>query len=146
MNEKRSRKLLPLQKRADLFQTFGDPAAPLALVAWGSLAGVGMDALELAHAEGLRVKLLVPLLLYPVAEEVYRDFFASVRAGLFVEQSHQGQLYRVVRMHVDMPRGVTSYARSGANPILPATLRDRLRGLALSLQRTGIAESEPQLG
>ena len=36
----------------------------------------------MAKAEGLNVKLLVPYLLYPVAEGAYRDFFASVRKGL----------------------------------------------------------------
>ena len=41
-------------------------------------------------AIGLRVKVLVPKLLFPVAEQVYQDFFASVKRGLVVEQSHQG--------------------------------------------------------
>ena len=39
MNAKRFKKLDPLKKRADLFETHGDPNAPFALVAWGSTAG-----------------------------------------------------------------------------------------------------------
>ena len=56
-----------------------------------------------AKHRGRTGPVLVPRLLYPVSEEVYEDFFASVRAGLVIEQSHQGQLYRLIRMFVDTP-------------------------------------------
>ena len=56
MNEKRFRKLEPLHSRTDLFQVEGDPNAPLALVSWGSTAGVCREALNLARAEGFRTK------------------------------------------------------------------------------------------
>jgi 2-oxoglutarate/2-oxoacid ferredoxin oxidoreductase subunit alpha len=85
----------------------------------------------------------VPKLLFPVAEEVYATFFRSVQAGLVVEQSHQGQLYRILRMYVDVPAGVQSLARSGSNPILPLTIVEQLRRLALALQRRRVAEVEP---
>ena len=130
MSEKRFRKLEPLAARRDLFSLHGDPAAPLVLVSWGSNAGVCREALELARAEGLAAKLLVPHLLYPVAEDVYREFFASARAGLVVEQSHQGQLYRILRMFVDVPTGVVSLARSGAHPFRPEEVVARLREIA----------------
>ncbi len=97
-------------------------------------AGVAREALRLAQAEGLQVKLLVPKLLYPVAEPIYQDFFASVQRGLFIEQSHQAQLYRVVRMHVDFPATVKAFAKSGSNPILPTEVLARLRELVVSIQ------------
>jgi len=134
MNEKRFRKLAPLKRRRDLFHVEGDPRAPLALVAWGSIAGVCREALVRAREKGLNVKLLVPWLLYPVAEEVYRDFFAGVRAGLVVELSFQGQLYRLLRMFVDVPAGVTAFCRSGANPIQPREVVAQLHAAALALQ------------
>ena len=124
----------PLKQRRDLFNEYGQAGAPLALVSWGSVAGIAQEALELARLEGLKVKLLVPKLLFPVAEQVYRSFFASVQAGLVVEQSHQGQLYRMMRMFVDVPKGVTSFRRSGANPFQPKEVLARLREVALALQ------------
>ncbi len=127
MNAKRFRKLDPLQSRGDLFERQGDTDAPLALVSWGSSAGVAREAFGLARARGMRVKLLVPWLLYPVAEPVYRDFFASVRRGLVLELSHQGQLYRLLRMFVDLPRGVVPFARSGAQPFRADEVLERLR-------------------
>ncbi len=146
MNEKRIRKLNPLKRRRDLFVLEGDPDAPIALISWGSVAGVAAEALQLARKEGFRVKLLIPKLIYPIAQEVFREFFKSVENGLFVEQSHQGQFYRLVRMFVDVPPGVGQLARSGSNPILPGEIVDRLREMALAMQRRQMPETEPQLG
>ncbi len=142
MNEKRFRKLDPIRMRKDLFQTYGDAKAPLGLIAWGSIAGVAREALKLAARKGLQVKLLVPRLLYPVAEEAFRDFFAGMKAGLVVEQSHQGQLYRVLRMYIDVPAGLKSFARDGANPFQPAEIVNRLREQAMALQQSD--DSQPQ--
>ncbi len=97
----------------------------------------------LARQEGIDVKVLVPKLLYPVAEEIYAEFFRGVASGLVVEQSHQGQLYRVLRMFVDVPRGVVPLARSGSVPILPALIVERLRGLVRALQGRLVADVEP---
>jgi 2-oxoglutarate ferredoxin oxidoreductase subunit alpha len=133
MNEKRFRKFDPLKERADLFETLGDVKAPLCMVSWGSSAGVAREAYELAKAKGLPVKVLIPYLVYPVAERVYQDFFASVRRGLVVELSYQGQLYRILRMFTDVPKGVVSFARSGANPFRPTELLERLSALAQEL-------------
>ena len=134
MNDKRFRKFAPLKNRRDLFEIEGEPDAPIGLVSWGSVSGVAREALRSARAEGLHVKLLVPKLLYPIAEQVYQDFFASVSRGLFIEQSYQGQLYRLVRMYVDVPHLVKPLAKSGSNPIQPAEVLDRVRQLDLALQ------------
>lgn len=144
MNEKRIAKLRPLEKRRDLFLIEGDPDAPVAVVSWGSVAGAAIEAVRAAREDGLRVKLLVPKLLYPVAEALYRDFFAGVERGLVVEQSHQGQLHRLLRMGLDVPKGVASLAKSGANPITPAEILERVRQTVMELQRRRGVELQPQ--
>ncbi len=146
MNEKRTRKLLPLKSRRDLFFIDGDQAAPVAMISWGSVAGMAIEALRLARKKGMRVKLMVPKLLYPIPEEIYNEFFASVKAGLVIEQSHQGQLYRLLRMFANVPPGVQSMARSGSNPILPEEVLARLRRLKVRLESGRMPEPEPQLG
>jgi 2-oxoglutarate ferredoxin oxidoreductase subunit alpha len=78
-----------------------------------------------------------------VAEEVYADFFRGVQAGLVVEQSHQGQLYRVLRMFVNVPAGMQPLARSGSNPILPRSIVAGLQKVVTGLQRQRVAEVEP---
>jgi 2-oxoglutarate ferredoxin oxidoreductase subunit alpha len=134
MNEKRFRKLEPLRHRTDLFEHIGDPKAQIGVISWGSTAGVCREAVMKANAKGLHVKLLIPYLLYPINEEVYRDFFASLKAGLAVELSYQCQIYRLLRMFVDVPAGFVPMARSGANPFAPDEVTARLRELAFGLQ------------
>jgi 2-oxoglutarate/2-oxoacid ferredoxin oxidoreductase subunit alpha len=145
MNEKRIRKLTPLKGRRDLFDVYGDPHATIGVVSWGSVAGVAREALARAAKHGVSAKLLVPRLLYPVAAQVYEEFFASVRAGFVLEQSHQGQLFRLLRMFVDVPRGIDSFARSGSNPFTPAEVVERLSDCAIGIQRARMPELEPQL-
>jgi 2-oxoglutarate ferredoxin oxidoreductase subunit alpha len=144
MNAKRVHKLDALRKRDDLVAVEGDAHAPLALVSWGSTAGVCREAMTLAAAEGLRVKLMVPTLLFPVCEDAFRRFFASVQGGLVVELSYLAQFYRILRMHVDVPSGVVPFARSGANPFQPAEIVTRLRECAAVLQQRGADARAPQ--
>jgi 2-oxoglutarate/2-oxoacid ferredoxin oxidoreductase subunit alpha len=139
MNEKRLRKLAPLKARRNLFVHEGRPDSPIGVIAWGSLAGVALEAARLAQRDGLHVKALVPKLLYPVAEDVYQEFFSSVRRGLVVEQSHQGQLFRLIRMYVNVPPGLESLAKSGSNPISAGDVLARLRHMALALQHDRVA-------
>ena len=96
------------------------------------MAGVALEAVNAARAEGIRVKLLVPKLLYPVAEEIYSDFFRTLKRCVVVEQSHQGQLHRVIRMWVNVPPDFTALAKSGANPIAPEEVLERLRAMNLN--------------
>lgn len=119
MNDKRLHKLNPLKQRRDLFLVEGDPDATIGVISWGSVAGIALEAVRTARREGLAVKLLIPKLLYPVAEEIYAEFFESLERCVVVEQSHQGQLHRIIRMWVDVPREFTALAKSGANPISP---------------------------
>lgn len=142
MNEKRIRKLDPLMAWRGAVTVTGDPDAPIGLVAWGSVAGIAREALSRAERLGVHAKLLVPTLLYPVPQPAYDDFFGSVRAGLVVEQSHQGQLYRLLRMYVTLPGGVVPLARSGANPFTPVEIAGRLAELAQQMQRSRAPELE----
>jgi 2-oxoglutarate ferredoxin oxidoreductase subunit alpha len=132
MNDKRLKKMDPLKLRRDLFVIEGDADATIGLISWGSVAGVAMEALQLARAEGIKVRLLVPKLLYPVAEEIYREFFAPLQRCLVIEQSHQGQLYRIIRMWVSVPPEYIVLAKSGSNPIAPDEVLEKIRAMARS--------------
>jgi 2-oxoglutarate/2-oxoacid ferredoxin oxidoreductase subunit alpha len=64
-------------------------------------------------------------------------------AGLVVEQSYLGQLWRLLKMFVDVPAGVEPFARPGAVPISPDEIVARLRQLAATLQRQQAPEPAP---
>ncbi len=135
MNDKRLRKFQPLKARRDLFLHEGSADAPIGVVSWGSVAGVAIEAVRTAIAQGIKVKLVVPRLLYPISEEVFQDFFLSVKRGLVVEQNHQSQFYRMLRMFVDVPRGIETLAKSGSNLITPSELVDRIKAISLAMQQ-----------
>jgi pyruvate/2-oxoacid:ferredoxin oxidoreductase alpha subunit len=99
--------------------------------------------LELATKRGLKVKLLIPHLLFPVNEGLYRRFFSAVKAGLVVEQSYLGQLHRILRMAIDVPPGVTSFCRSGAAPFAAAEIVAKLEGHARDLQQREADSRQP---
>jgi 2-oxoglutarate ferredoxin oxidoreductase subunit alpha len=130
MNDKRLHKFGPLQQRRDLFVIEGDLDATIGLISWGSVAGVALEALRRARAEGIQIKLLVPKLIYPIAGEIYREFFASLTRCHVIEQSHQGQLHRLIRMWIDVPREFNVLAKSGANPISPDDVVAQIRLMA----------------
>ena len=140
MNDKRLKKMAPLKQRRDLFVIEGDSDATIGLISWGSVAGVAMEALRLARAEGIKVRLLVPKLLYPVSEEIYGEIFSSLQQCLVVEQSHQGQLYRIIRMWVSVPPHFDVLAKSGANPIAPEEILGRISKMA-GVSSTGAVDS-----
>ena len=106
------------------------PDAPLALVSWGSSAGVAREAFALARARRLAGQAARALPAVPGGRAgVPRRSSPRCRAGLVLELSHQGQLYRVLRMFVDVPPGVTSFARSGAQPFRADEVLERLEQL-----------------
>ncbi len=47
---------------------------------------------------------------------------------------------------VDVPAGVESLAKSGSNPILASEIVERLRTMAMGMQRKRAYEPEPELG
>jgi len=143
MTEKRFRKFNPLREATDLFLIEGDPNASLALISWGSSAGICREALEKAHEAGLSVKLLIPYLLFPVIGDIYRRFLNGVHAGLVVEQSYQGQLFHILRMYIDLPPNLVSFSRVGANPLRPIEVVERLTEQSLSLQRRAGEKMQP---
>ena len=129
MTHKRTHKLDPLKDRSDLFNIYGDKDAEIGIISWGTIAGVAMEALDMAKEAGLKVKLLVPKLLFPVSEKTYEDFFAGVKKGIVVEQNFQGQLYRIIKMYVNIPDGVTSFSKAGSNPIGATEVLEKIKNL-----------------
>lgn len=129
MNEKRIHKLDPLKKREDLFLDMGDKDATLGIISWGSISGVAREAMDALRNKGIKVRLLIPRLLYPIAEEVYGDFFSTVKKGLVIEQSHQGQLFHLIRMFVNIPADWQKLCKSGSNPIVPREVIESMEKL-----------------
>jgi len=126
MTDKRFRKFDSLRARRDLIQLAGPADAELCLISWGSVAGVAREAVGILGRRGIACRLIQPTLLWPLPVDHWKELLAPIRAGLVVEQSYQGQFYRMLRMELDLPTLLRPFARVGANPFSATEVAEAL--------------------
>ncbi|MDO8491399.1 MAG: 2-oxoacid:acceptor oxidoreductase subunit alpha [Dehalococcoidia bacterium] len=114
MHEKRMRKLMPLRKRDDLVNVFGDEKSDRGIITWGSTGQVVWETVRHLGLEQ-EIKVCVPELLWPLPDKV-REFLRSVKRLLVVEMNYSGQMYRYLRSEAEMPKRTESYCRAGGRP------------------------------
>ncbi len=118
MSEKRARKLPLIAEESGFVRVYGDEDAPFAVLAWGSTKGAVREAVEAARKKGMKVKAIVPQLLYPLPTKALDAALRSVERAVVVELSFGAQFYRYLRAFYDnLPKETYSYARAGGNPI-----------------------------
>jgi 2-oxoglutarate/2-oxoacid ferredoxin oxidoreductase subunit alpha len=86
---------------------------PLAVITWGSSTGPAREAIEMARADGLEVRLIALRLLAPTRPEAFAAALAGVERALVVEQSHSGQFLRHLRAEYELPAGTAHLSRPG---------------------------------
>jgi 2-oxoglutarate ferredoxin oxidoreductase subunit alpha len=117
--------LAQLNKRRDKLDqfNFGDHWASvegtgdLAVITWGSLTGAAREAISLAAADGINVRLVAPRLLAPVRPQQMAAALAGAKRILIVEQTHGGQFHKYLRAHYDLPAPARVFHRPGPLPI-----------------------------
>ena len=118
MSEKRAKKLPLIAEESGFVRVYGDVDAKFAVLAWGSSKGAVREAVEAARKKGLKVKAIVPQLIFPVPEKALDAALKGVERALVVELSFSAQFYRFLRAFYDgLPRETYSYARAGGNPL-----------------------------
>jgi 2-oxoglutarate ferredoxin oxidoreductase subunit alpha len=98
--EKRARKVrLAVQEveRLKLYERFGDDDAAIGIIGWGSTIGPVKEAVELAQAEGVKVAVLYPKMLYPLSRPLIEAFIAKRQAIIVPELNYVGQLARMLQ-------------------------------------------------
>jgi len=117
--------LAQLDKRRDKLDrcNFGDHWATvegggdLAVITWGSLTGAAREAVALAEADGIDVRMIAPRLLLPAQPERLARALDGVKRILVVEQTHGAQFNKFLRAHYDLPAAVRVFNRPGPLPI-----------------------------
>ncbi len=118
MSEKRERKLPLIAEESGFVRVYGDKDAPFAVLAWGSTKGAVREAVDAARAKGMKVKAIVPQLIYPLPKKALDEALEGVEHAVVVELSFGAQFYRYLRAYYDgLPKKTCSYARAGGNPI-----------------------------
>ncbi|MCP5371913.1 MAG: 2-oxoacid:acceptor oxidoreductase subunit alpha [Hyphomicrobiales bacterium] len=123
--DKRARKLV--------LHEFGDHWAEIegegevAVVTWGSSTGPSREAIAMAAADGMKVRLVSLRLLAPVQTRPFAEALDGVSKVLVVEQSHSRQFYHYLRAHFDLPDTVRVFNQPGPLPIRPNQVYFNLR-------------------
>jgi 2-oxoglutarate ferredoxin oxidoreductase subunit alpha len=123
-----------LDKRRDKLEHFayGDHWATLegegelAVLTWGSLTGAVREAIARAQADGLKVRLIAPRLLYPTRPKEMEAALAGVTKLLVVEQSHSAQFHHYLKAHYTLPANVRLLHRPGPLPMRPGEIHREL--------------------
>ena len=97
MVEKRARKMALLANELEEPALYGDPEAPVLLLAWGSMEGPVREALAMLATAGVPAKALVFGDIWPLPQHRLREQAVTVRHILNVEQNSTGQLALLVR-------------------------------------------------
>lgn len=123
MARKRLRKEETLARALDTYPRVtisGDPAAPVALLCWGSTGGV---CREVAGQLGLRV--VRPVVLTPFPAEPLRTALEGARTVIAVEENATAQLATLAGQHgIACHRKILRY---DGRPFTPELLRERVR-------------------
>jgi 2-oxoglutarate/2-oxoacid ferredoxin oxidoreductase subunit alpha len=124
--DKRRRKLESWDYGAGWADLEGDPAAPLAIVTFGSCTGPVREALARAAADGVAARLVSLRLLAPLPAARLAAALDGVSRVLVIEQNHSAQLYKYLRGECDLPGKVGSLHRAGALQFHPGEIHRHL--------------------
>jgi 2-oxoglutarate ferredoxin oxidoreductase subunit alpha len=91
----------------------------LAVLTWGSSSEPLREAVAVARAAGIKVKLIALRLIAPVQPALLAAALAGVKRILVIEQNHTGQFWRYLRAYYDLPAEVISIHCPGPLPIRP---------------------------
>ena len=123
-----------LDKRDNKLKRFdyGDHWASLqgrgevAVLTWGSLTGAAQEAISIARADGMEVRLIAPRLLSPARPEQMAAALAGVKRLLVIEQTHSAQFHRYLRAHYELPGNTRVLHGAGPLPIRPGDIHREL--------------------
>lgn len=126
--EKRSRKLANALKDYaawEMYETFGDMDAPVAIVGWGSTIGPVKEAVLRAQSEGMPVAVLYPKLLYPLPVEHIGKFMENRQHVIVPELNYTGQFGRMLQAQFE--REIIHLNRYGGTPLAARDMYEMIK-------------------
>ena len=132
---KRARKLANALKdyeKWQMFETFGDEDAPLAIVGWGSTIGPVREAVERAQAEGMQIAVLYPKLLSPLPAEPHWRIYQEPREIIVPELNFTGQFGRMLQ--AEFGREFIPLTKYGGTPMAAREVYNRIKEVYTTLK------------
>lgn len=97
-----------------------------AVITFGSTTAAAREAVALAAAQGIKLRLIAMRLIAPARPELLSAALKGVDKVIVLEQNHGGQFYRYLRAYFDLPGKPASYHRPGPLPLRPGELTQAL--------------------
>jgi 2-oxoglutarate ferredoxin oxidoreductase subunit alpha len=126
--KKRARKLanaLMDYEAWEMFETFGDDDAEIAIVGWGSTIGPVKEAVIRAQSEGMPVAVLYPKLLFPLPAEHIGNFMKSRKKIIVPELNFTGQFGRMLQAQFE--REMIPLTRYGGTPLAARDVYNKIK-------------------
>ncbi|HEY3265602.1 MAG TPA: 2-oxoacid:acceptor oxidoreductase subunit alpha [Armatimonadota bacterium] len=131
MSDKRARKIEAAALEPGFTETYGDLSAEIGIICWGSPAGPAREAVDLLAGSGIRAKLLLVRMLWPVRQKEILEFLDGCQVAVTPEMNHSGQFAQLLKARL---YGLTN---------VPIVQLDRVTGLPFGAQE--IAEFVAEL-
>ncbi|MCC7161620.1 MAG: 2-oxoacid:acceptor oxidoreductase subunit alpha [Anaerolineae bacterium] len=109
----------------EMFETFGDDSAELAIIGWGSTIGPVKEAVMRAQKEGMPVAVLYPKLLYPIPVEHLNSFIERRKKIIVPELNFTGQYGRMLQAQFE--REMIPLTRYGGTPLAARDVYDKIK-------------------
>ena len=97
-------------------------------MAFGSAARISQKVVDLAHEEGIEVRLLRPITLWPFPKAAVREMAAQVK-GILTVEINAGQMVNDVRLVVEGRVPVEHYGRLGGIVPSPNEILRKLKSM-----------------
>lgn len=97
MTEKRARKIAGAAEEPGWTEEYGDAAAEVGVICWGSTAGPVREAVEILADRGVPVKALWVRMVWPLRLREIRAFLADCRVCIVPELNHTGQYANMLK-------------------------------------------------
>ncbi len=130
MTEKRWRKFDNIEDEYEQMERTGDDGDDLGIIPWGMTQAVTREAVARLRAQGHKVSVLYPKMLWPMPKKQIEAFAASVKTVVVPEANYQGQFADLIKMRTNVvPIKFNAYR---GEPLIP---RD-IESMALELLQT----------
>ncbi len=126
MSEKRYRKFKEIREHGE-FTYYGDQSSKVGVIGWGSTSGPIMETIERLEKEGIKVKGLVPEMLYPLNFKVFEDFLEGIDTLFIPEISFSAQFYKLLKMTFDLPKNTIRIKRAGGVPFYVEEIYSKIK-------------------
>jgi 2-oxoglutarate ferredoxin oxidoreductase subunit alpha len=120
MTEKRWKKLDAVAEGyRHLTVIAGDPDAEIGIMAWGSCKGAVLEAVQQLQAQGVKVRAVVPRLLWPFPLQHVEPALEGLTTIHVVELSYSAQFHTFLRsqLRADLAGRLVRHSRAGGAPL-----------------------------